>query len=261
MQDQLNESGRLPGGGGDGYKPAKPRVRLPARTIVAAAIIVLVVPALIALGMAVLGDRKYYFISLLIIFCAMLPFVMIFEHRRPQAREIVIIAILAAIAVAGRSVAFMLPEFKPVIALVIITGVCFGGEAGFLVGVVTGFVSNFFFGQGPWTPWQMFSFGIIGFLAGVLFARGRLQSKKSALCVFGAISAFFIYGGIMDTASVLILQGHFNWWLLLASYAAGLGFNAIHALSTVVFLLLLSGPMIEKLERIKIKYGLVESKL
>ncbi len=209
--------------------------------------------------MTILGDQKYYFISLLIILCAMVPFVMIFENRRPQAREIVIIAILAAIAVAGRSVAFMLPEFKPVIALVIITGVCFGGEAGFLVGAVTGFVSNFFFGQGPWTPWQMFSFGIIGFLAGALFVRGGLRPGKVALCIFGAASTLLIYGGIMDTASVLIIyQGQFSKALLLASYAAGLGFNMIHALSTVVFLLILSGPMIEKLERIKRKYGLIE---
>ena len=234
------------------------RAGFPLRTIVAASIILLVVPALIVWGAAVLQDRKYYFISLLIILCALLPFVLIFERRRPQAREIVVIAVLAAIAVAGRSAAFMLPEFKPVIALVIITGVCFGGEAGFLVGVVTAFVSNFFFGQGPWTPWQMFSFGIIGFLAGVLFTRGRLAAKKISLCVFGAFSAFFIYGIIMDTASVLIYQGHFNRGLLLASYAAGLGFNAIHALSTVVFLWLLAGPMIEKLERIKKKYGLLE---
>lgn len=211
--------------------------------------------------MAVLGDRKYYFISLLIILCALLPFVMIFEQRRPQAREIVIIAVLAAIAVVGRSAAFMLPEFKPVIAIIIITGVCLGAEAGFLVGVITAFVSNFFFGQGPWTPWQMFSLGIIGYLAGVLFAGRRLPVKKTTLCVFGALCAFFIYGVIMDTANVLIYQGHLNRGLLWASYAAGLGFNAVHALSTVIFLGLLSGPMIEKLERIKIKYGLVEAKL
>jgi energy-coupling factor transport system substrate-specific component len=209
--------------------------------------------------MTILGDQKYYFISLLIILCAMVPFVMIFEHHRPQAREIVIIAVLAAIAVAGRSVAFMLPEFKPVIALVIITGVCFGGEAGFLVGAITAFVSNFFFGQGPWTPWQMFCFGIIGFLAGILFSRRGQKPGKITLCIFGVICTLFIYGGIMDTASVLIIyQGHFSKALLLASYAAGFGFNAIHALSTVVFLLILSGPMIEKLNRIKRKYGLIE---
>jgi energy-coupling factor transport system substrate-specific component len=242
----------------DTGNPAKPKNRLSKRTLTATGLILFVIPATIALGVYILDDRKYYFISLLIILCAMLPFVMIFEHRKPQAREIVVIAVLAAIAVAGRSAFFMLPAVKPVIALVIIAGVCFGGESGFLVGVITGFVSNFFFGQGPWTPWQMFSFGIIGFLAGVLFSKGLLQQKKLTLCVFGALSTLFIYGGIMDTATVLIYQGYLTRALLLASYASGFWFNIVHALSTVAFLLIISGPMIEKLERIKIKYGLIE---
>ena len=68
-----------------------------------------------------------------------------------------------------------MPQFKPVVALVIIAGVCFGGETGFLVGAVTGFVSNFFFGQGPWTPWQMFALGIVGFIGGILFKKGFLR--------------------------------------------------------------------------------------
>ena len=242
----------------DPGNPAKPKNKLSKRTLTAAVLILLVIPATIALGVFVLDDRKYYFISLLIILYTMIPFVMVFEHRKPQAREIIVIAVLAAIAVAGRSVAFMLPQFKPVIALVIIAGVCFGGEAGFLVGAVTGFVSNFFFGQGPWTPWQMFCFGMIGFLAGVLFSKGMLHRKKLSLCVFGALATIFIYGGIMDTANVLIYQGYLTKSLLLASYVSGFWFNIMHAVSTVVFLLILSGPMIEKLERIKIKYGLIE---
>jgi len=258
MQDQY-ESSRLLTGNADTGRASRLPNNFSLRTLIAAGLILLVIPAMIALGMIVLDDRKYYFISLLIIICAMVPFVMIFEHRRPQAREIVIIAMLAALAVAGRSVTFMLPGFKPVIALVIISGVCFGGESGFLVGAVAGFVSNFFFGQGPWTPWQMFCFGIIGFLAGVLFRKGMLQPKIGFLCAFGAFSALFIYGGIMDTANVLIYQGHLNKGLLLASYASGFWFNVIHALSTVVFLLLLAGPMIEKLDRIKMKYGIIDA--
>ncbi|MBP1760551.1 MAG: metal ion transporter rane-spanning subunit, partial [Firmicutes bacterium] len=161
MQNQ-DEASRQLTGNADTGRAARLPSNISKRTLIAAGLILLVIPAVIALGMVVLEDRKYYFVSLLIIICAMVPFVMIFEHRRPQAREIVIIAMLAALAVAGRSVAFMLPGFKPVIALVIITGVCFGGESGFLVGAITAFVSNFFFGQGPWTPWQMFCFGIIG---------------------------------------------------------------------------------------------------
>ena len=152
----------------------------------------------------------------------------------------------------------MLPQFKPVVAIVIISGVCFGGESGFLVGAVTGFVSNFFFGQGPWTPWQMFSFGIIGFLAGVLFQKGFLKKTRLSLCIYGGLATFFIYGIIMDTASVLMVTSKLSWKALLATYIAGIGFNLVHAIATVFFLFVISQPMIEKLDRIKIKYGMIE---
>ena len=230
----------------------------PSRRALAAAIIVIFIPATILFGVFCLNDRKYYFISLLIILYTFVPFALTFERRHPQARELVIIAVLTALAVAGRSAFFMLPQFKPVIAIVIIAGVCFGGEAGFLVGALTGFISGFLFGQGPWTPWQMFCFGIIGFIAGSLYSRGLLKRNTFSLCLFGGLAAFFIYGGIMDMASVLLISPQFSWSALLAAYGTGLWFNLIHALSTVFFLFVLSGPMIEKLERIKIKYGLIE---
>ncbi|MBQ9108630.1 MAG: ECF transporter S component, partial [Oscillospiraceae bacterium] len=105
----------------------------------------------------------------------MLPFFLVFEGRKPKPRELVVIAVLCAIGVAGRGAFFMLPQFKPVLALTIIAGVAFGGEAGFLVGAVTMLVSNMIFSQGPWTPWQMFSMGAIGFLSGVLFRKGLLR--------------------------------------------------------------------------------------
>ena len=162
------------------------RRKLTKRTAAAVLLILLAIPLTIYIGVFYLQDRKYYFISLLIILETMIPFCMVFETRRPQARELVIISVLCAIAVAGRAAFFMIPQFKPVVALVIIAGVCFGGETGFLVGAVTGFVSNFFFGQGPWTPWQMFAFGIIGFIAGILFQKGLLRKTKASLCIFGA---------------------------------------------------------------------------
>lgn len=96
---------------------------------------------------------------------------LVFEGRHPKARELVIISVLCAIAVAGRLAFTMLPQFKPVVAIVIISGVAFGGESGFLVGAVSMLVSNLMFGQGPWTPWQMFAAGIIGFIGGILFKK------------------------------------------------------------------------------------------
>ncbi|MFR8974727.1 MAG: hypothetical protein ACLVG9_01890, partial [Eubacteriales bacterium] len=108
------------------------------------AMVLLAVPLTIFIGCFYLADRKYYFISLMIILETFLPFGMVFEGRKPQARELVIVSVLCALAVAGRAAFFMLPQFKPVVAVVIIAGVCFGGETGFLVGAVTGCVSNLF---------------------------------------------------------------------------------------------------------------------
>lgn len=223
-----------------------------------AVLILVVIPATIMLGVFVLDDRKYYFISLLIILYTMIPFAMVFEKRKPQARELIVIAVLASIAVAGRAAFFMLPQFKPVVAIVIIAGVSFGAEAGFLVGATAGFVSNFFFGQGPWTPWQMFCFGIIGFLAGILFKKGLLKKTKLALCIFGGLSTFLVYGGIINIGSLMMFTSQFSWKALLATYISGFWFDMVHAIATVFFLYILSRPMLEKLDRIKSKYGLIE---
>ena len=232
--------------------------KLPKRTIAAAVMILLAIPLTIYAGTYFFGDRKYYFISLLIILETMLPFALLFESRKPQARELVIISVLCAIAVAGRTAFFMLPQFKPVLALVIIAGVAFGGESGFLVGAMTGFVSNMFFGQGPWTPWQMFAFGVIGFLAGVLFRKGLLRRTPASLAAFGAFAAVLVYGVIADTSMVLIYQTNINRPMLMAAYLQGIPFNLVHGAATVVFLAIIARPMLEKLDRIKLKYGLVE---
>lgn len=228
------------------------------RTKIATLLILFLIPLTIFIGIYYLGDKKYYFISLLIILETMIPFGFAFENRKPKARELVIISALFAIGVAGRTAFFMLPQFKPVAAIVIISGVAFGGETGFLVGAITAFVSNFFFGQGPWTPWQMFSFGIIGFLAGIMFQKGILRKTKTDMCVFGFVATFVIYGGIMNPASVIMWQSNININMVLSSYVMGMPFDFIHAVSTVFFLFFAAEPMLEKLERIKIKYGLIE---
>ena len=224
----------------------------------AAVIGILLIPAIIAFGVIVLENRSYYFVSLLILAVTMLPFLLVFEHRKPMARELVLLATLSALAVAGRAAFFMLPQFKPVVAIVILTAVTLGPEAGFLVGAVSGFVSNFFFGQGPWTPWQMFSFGIVGFLAGILAVRGILPKKRWALCLYGGIATVVIYGGIMNFSSAILFGGKLTVKSLLAIYASGVPFDLIHGASTVIFLFFLANPMMEKIGRVQKKYGLLE---
>ena len=169
-----------------------------------------------------------------------------------------VIAVLAALGVSGRAAFFMVPSFKPVAAFVILTGISFGGEAGFLVGCLIMLISNMFMGQGPWTPWQMFSFGIIGFFAGILYKKGILKARKADLCIYGFLSVVLIYGGIMNPASILMAYGHITKESLLAFYISGLPVDLVHAASTVVFLCIMSRPLLTKLERIKAKYGLIQ---
>nr|WP_283673312.1 ECF transporter S component [Butyricicoccus sp. Marseille-Q5471] len=189
----------------------------------------------------------------------MLPFFLVFERRKPQAREIVVIATLCAIAVAGRAAFFFVPQFKPVAAIVIIAAVAFGGESGFLVGAVSMLASNVFFGQGPYTPFQMFAMGIIGFLAGVLFRKGILRRNRAALCTFGGLSVFFIYGFIMNTYTVFQTQAHITWGMIITACTVGVPMDLIHAISTVFFLWVAGPALLEKLDRIKTKYGMIES--
>ena len=237
-------------------KPQKQK--LSKRTMVATVIILLTIPLTIYFGIHFFEQRRFYFISTLIIFQTMLPFALVFEDKKPQVRELIIIAVLCAIGVAGRSAFIMLPQFKPVISMVIISGVAFGSEAGFLVGAMTFLVSNMFFGQGPWTPWQMFASGIIGFLAGILFRKGLLRRTPISLTVYGGFATFFIYGGIMNLYNLLIMQPNPTLGMLLAQYLQGIPFDIVHAVATVFFLLITAQPMLEKLDRIKLKYGLVE---
>ena len=234
----------------------KEKRRLSKRTVAAAISILLLIPLTIFVGAYYLGGMRYYLIAFLILIETMLPFFLVFEGRKPQARELVVIAVLCAIGVVGRSAFFMLPSFKPVLALVIISGVAFGGETGFLVGAMTMITSNILFGQGPWTPFQMFSAGIIGFLAGVLFRKGLLRRSRISLCIFGAIATVVIYGGIMNPAAALIYARTLNWKLLLSYYVSGIPVDLVHASATVLFLWFAAEPMLEKLDRIKVKYGL-----
>ena len=234
--------------------------RLSKRTVAAAVSVLLLIPLTLFVGVFYLERQQYALVAVLVLIECMLPFFMVFEGRRPQARELVIIAVLCAISVAGRAAFFMLPQFKPVMAMTIISGVALGGESGFLVGALSMLVSNMFFSQGPWTPWQMFCMGIIGFLAGVLFRKGWLRRSRSSLCVFGAFCAIVIYGGIMNPASVLMWANAdtLTWQVLLTYYVTGFPMDCIHAAATVFFLWIAAEPMLEKLDRIKRKYGLME---
>ena len=232
--------------------------KLSVRTKAVLALCLLSIPLTLWLGLKLGGGRKYFVTSVLIVVESMVPFFVAFEGRKPQARELVILSVLSALAIGGRAVFFALPGFKPVAALVILTGVAFGAEAGFLVGAVTMLVSNVLFGQGPWTPWQMFAMGAIGLIAGILFRKGLLNRDRLSLSVFGGLSIFVIYGGILNPTSVWMYQSSPSLKMILTTFVTGLPADAVHAMATVFFLWFLSESMLRKLDRVKVKYGLIE---
>jgi len=231
--------------------------KLRKRTVAAAVMVLFAVPLTIFVGVTFFGERRYLLVALLVLIECMLPFFLVFEGRKPQARELVIIAVLCALGVAGRAALFMVPNFKPVIAMVIIAGVAFGGETGFLVGSMTMVVSNMMFSQGTWTPWQMFAMGFIGFLSGVLYKKGFLRRDKLALAIFGFIMTVVVYGGIMNPAAAVMSYADINWQTLSVYYLSGLPVDTMQGVATFLFLYLGAEPMLEKLDRIKVKYGLI----
>ncbi len=207
----------------------------------------------IYLGHTVLQQRKYYFVSLLLILEALGAFFVSFEKGKPKLKEMMTISIMTAITVAGRAAFYMVPNVKPMAALTILSGIGLGGEAGFLVGSLSMLISNIFFGQGPWTPWQMVAMGLLGWLAGILFRNESSCSwkKVGAICVFGFLSVLLVYGGIMNPASVLMYQEQVNRAMILSAYAMGVPFDLLHACGTVIFLLIGTRPILKKLFRIQ----------
>lgn len=201
-------------------------------------------------------DRSYYVTSLLVILYCMLPFFVMFEKRAPQARELVTIAVMCALVVASRAAFIWLDHFKPMAGLIIITGIALGAEAGFLIGALSMLVSNMIFGQGPWTPWQMFAFAICGFLAGVIFERKKIS--KTVISIYGFLSSMVLYSGLVNFSSIMLMGMPINLESAVSVFLMGLPFDLAHAVSTTVFLLLIAEPMSQTIERIKKKYGMLK---
>lgn len=215
----------------------------------------LVIPLTIWIGIWFFGDRKYLFISLFILLECMLPFFWAYENRKPAARDLVMLAVLCGMGVAGRVVFSALAQVKPVTAITIIAGAAYGGETGFLTGALTMLVSNMIFGQGPWTPWQMFAMGLIGLCSGLLFYGKDKKPSLALMCIYGVMTPVLLYGGIMNPASAIMSGIALNWEILAVYWLSGLPMDLIHGITTGLFLLLGARPILQKLERVKIKFG------
>lgn len=192
-------------------------------------------------------------LTLLTVALSFVPFFWRFERQRPTPQTILPIVVLAAVAAVGRVLFAMLPSVKPTAAVVIIAGLCLGRQSGFLTGALAALASNLFFGQGPWTAWQMYALGLIGYLAGIL--QPVLEKRKAATILFGFFSVL-LYGLILDSWYVVGFVQPFSPKGALAAYAAGLPFTLVHAVSTVLFLLLIQKSWSRKIRRIQQKFGL-----
>ncbi len=214
----------------------------------------LLIPVTLWLGSKIPG-RGYYITGTLIIIEMLIPFFFAFEGRKPQARELVLIAVMCAIAIASR-VAVPIPHFKPVFAVIIISGIVFGPEAGFMVGALTAFGSNFFAGQGAYTPWQMMAYGAGGMTAGFFASKEKMVHSPWRLGLFGFLLNILWVGPLLDVCTVFTMLSKMSLKGVISVFAAGFGVNVIQSLCTFITLLLLSKPFLEKLERIKTKYGI-----
>lgn len=222
------------------------------RRVLKIALPFVLMPLTIWLGNLVFGEKKYAWTILVLTIFSLLLFYAGFERRTVGTRRMIIIAVMTALSVVGRFVFAVIPGFKPITAIVIITAIWLGGESGFLAGSLTALISNFYFGQGPWTPFQMLGWGLIGLLAGYLHK--PLQKSRVALALYGVLAAL-LYTLLMDVWSVLWYNSGFNWSLYLATLATAIPYTVSYAVSNVVFLLCLGRPFGEKLARVKIKYG------
>ena len=293
------------------------------RLHVAAELILIGIPIALIVGIKFLPREWYMLLSLSVLAMTIAPFFMVFESRKPKAREIVLLAMMSALVVASHLFFHIVFPIQIGTALIIISGISLGPEAGFFIGALSRLVCNFYMGQGPWTPWQMFAFGLIGFLAGFAFNCGNTETLKSRnfkmiagpvltilfslllaylsfllypgqdsavgwrFYLFGAVglilgvavqkkrlpadnitlslftffTTFIVYGGIMNLSSALLsangasgkgisLEG------LRILYVTGVPYDFFHALTAAVCVYFIGGNVIQKLERIKIKYGI-----
>lgn len=199
---------------------------------------------------------NFYITSVAILVLSMLPFFAGFELKKIKSAEITLVATLIALAVASRAAFYLIPQFKPIGAVVVISGVCLGAQRGYIVGAFSAFVSNFIFGQGFWTPFQMVALGLVGLIAGLIFK--RIKPNRISLSVVGFVLCFALYGFIVDMSTVISVYGNsFDFKGALSVYLAGTPFSAVFGAATAVFLFLFGEAFIKKTDRIILKYDLI----
>ena len=228
------------------------------KTILILSIVIfcLIIPAVVAASYFA-GGKRYYLAGAVTAILSMIPFFVDFERSRGNARYLAVAAVMTALAVVSRAAFFWAPNFKPMAGVIIITASALGPRCGFMCGALSMLISNFIFGQGPWTPWQMLCYGLIGFTAGLLSGCGlisRAHNIISAICGFFIV---FIFSTILlDTCSVLYFGADISIVTAAAIYLAGIPVNISNAAASAICIFLLIKPLSSTIARIKLKYDI-----
>ncbi|WP_342430812.1 ECF transporter S component [Neobacillus sp. FSL H8-0543] len=228
----------------------------------ASKVLVTVSLIMLAIGFLVvtlLWDDHYLLLSFGLITVSMLFFLFRFEKRKIEPRELVLLAVLASIAAVGRIPFASIPSVQPTTFVIMLSGFVFGAESGLVIGSVAALASNMILGQGPWTPWQMLAWGLVGLTAGLL-RKTKLMKSVWGKVLFGIIWGF-LFGWITNIWGLLSLSQSgtpLNAETVWLYFAASALFDSMHSVSNVFFLLLFGNIWIKTLTRFKKKYGLLE---
>ena len=193
------------------------------------------VAAMVVLGATLLGGFAWY------------------ERSRPPSQIVALVAALAAISVAGRVAFSPIPNVVPTTDITLIAGYALGGAPGFAVGALSGLVSNFWLGQGPWTPWQMAGWGMTGLLGAwlaTLSGRDIGRFGLAAVCAF----AGFAYGALLDFSLMVTYGGEQSLDRFLAISARGIPFNIAHAAGNAALALVAGPAMVRMLLRYRRRF-------
>lgn len=215
--------------------------------------IFLIIPFIVIFASVMMKKSSYVLSSIAVCVLSLCAFLISLENKTKDLKLLVITAAMVSLSVVSRIIFEFIPHFKPVAAMVVITGVYLGKEAGFLCGAFTALISNFYFGQGPWTPFQMLAWGIIGLIS-ALFSK-NLKQKKIFLCAFGALFGV-LYSLLMDVYSLLWTYSVFDINRYFAFVVTAFPTTVTYAVSNVIFLMILAKPIGKKIERITTKYGI-----
>ena len=203
-----------------------------------------------------INQQAYLPVSILLLGLACVPFFLRYEKKQLRAEEISLIALLGTAAAVSRLPFASLPGIQPTSFIIFMTALVFGVETGFMVGAFAAIISNLFLGQGPWTPWQIFAWGMMGASTG-LWRNQWWMISRIGKSLYGFLWGV-IFGWIMNLWVVIGFLEAVNWRTAAAVFAASFYFDLVHGISNGILLFVFAARWERMLTRVKSKYGLLQ---